>query len=78
MTMAELIPQIQQLSAIDKRHILALLQSDLGSVVDASAVDPLDRMANQLADEFQACFDGAVPVVSDQALTSAGIYEEHP
>jgi hypothetical protein len=78
MTIAELIPQIQQLSAIDKRHILALLQSDLGPVVDASVVDPFDVMANQLADEFQTCFDGAVPVIPDQALTSAGIYEEHP
>ncbi len=78
MTIAELIPQIQQLSVTDKRHILALLQSDLGAPVDASAADPLDVMANQLADEFQACFNAAVPVVPDQALTRAGIYGEHP
>jgi antitoxin ParD1/3/4 len=37
-----------------------------------------ERLADQLADEFEGCFEGDVPVLSDQAINREGIYGEHP
>jgi hypothetical protein len=73
MSVTELLPQIQQLSPTDKRQILEFLQADL-----AVGADRLEQLSDQIADEFQACFDGAIPKISDRALTRAGIYEDHP
>jgi hypothetical protein len=73
MGIAELLPQIQQLSPMDKRQILEFLQGDL----DVGG-DQVEQLSDQIADEFQACFNGAVPQIPDRALTRAGIYEEHP
>jgi hypothetical protein len=73
MSIIELLPQIQQLSPTDKRQILEFLQVDL-----AAGDDYLEQLSDQIADEFQACFDGAIPKIPDRALTRAGIYEDHP
>jgi hypothetical protein len=70
MSVTELLPQIQQLSPTDKRQILEFLQVDL-----AAGDDHLEQLSDQIADEFQACFDGAIPKIPDRAFIRAGIYE---
>jgi hypothetical protein len=37
-----------------------------------------EAIADQLADEFQLYFGATAPVLSDYAISRAGIYEEHP
>jgi hypothetical protein len=69
MSVADLLPQIQQLSRTDKRQILEFLQVDLDV-----EIDQLELLSDQIADEFQACFHGAVPQISDRAFTRAEIY----
>jgi hypothetical protein len=73
MSVTELLPQIQRLSLLDKQQILQFLQADL-----KAGDDQLEAIADRLADEFQACFNDAVPRIPDEALTRSGIYEEHP
>jgi hypothetical protein len=73
MSVTELLPQIQRLSLVDKQQILQFLQADL-TVSD----DRPEAVADRLADEFQACFNDAVPHIPDEALTRTGIYEDRP
>ncbi len=40
--------------------------------------DEFEGFADQLADELAACIETDVPVLSDYAISRAGIYEEHP
>jgi hypothetical protein len=40
--------------------------------------DEFEAVADQLADEFAACVGPNVPVLSDYAISRAGIYEDHP
>jgi len=40
--------------------------------------DEFEAVADQLADEFAACVGPNVPVLSDYAVSRAGIYEDHP
>jgi hypothetical protein len=72
MSVAELLPQIQQLSLTDKRQILEFLQVELDVRIDL-----VELLGDQIADEFHACFDGAIPQIPDRALTRAEIYGSH-
>ncbi|MBE9008692.1 hypothetical protein IQ250_00490 [Pseudanabaenaceae cyanobacterium LEGE 13415] len=40
--------------------------------------DDFEAIADQLADEFQQYIGSSVPTLSDEAVSRAGIYEEHP
>ncbi len=41
--------------------------------------DEFEVLADRLADTFQACIDSLdMPVLSDDAVSRAGIYQEHP
>lgn len=39
--------------------------------------EEFEAIADNLADEFEACVRGNVPILSDYAVSRAGIYEEH-
>jgi len=40
--------------------------------------EEFDAIADRLADEFQIYTEATVPLLSDYAMSRAGIYEEHP
>ncbi|MFB2973818.1 hypothetical protein ACE1CD_33055 [Aerosakkonema sp. BLCC-F183] len=40
--------------------------------------EEFEAIADNLADQFEACVRGNVPILSDYAVSRAGIYEEHP
>jgi antitoxin ParD1/3/4 len=40
--------------------------------------DEFETVADLLADEFAACVKSPAPVLSDYAVSRAGIYEDHP
>jgi len=45
---------------------------------DQLSDDEFEAAANQLADELAACVGPDAPVLSDYAVSRAGIYEDHP
>ena len=42
------------------------------------SIEEFEAIAKQLADEFEACVKPDVPLLSDYAVSRAGIYEKHP
>ncbi|MBD2180040.1 hypothetical protein H6S82_12650 [Planktothrix sp. FACHB-1355] len=46
--------------------------------ISAREDEELEAIADNLADQFEACVGTNVPVLSDYAVSRAGIYEEHP
>lgn len=52
----------------------ALLRELLDTLTDAE----FEAVADQLANELIACRDPKAPVLSDHAVSRAGIYEDHP
>lgn len=40
--------------------------------------EAFETIADRLADEFSACVGANVPILSNYAVSRAGIYEEHP
>ena len=52
----------------------ALLRERPDALTDAE----FEAVADQLADELTACRRSNAPVLSDYAVSRAGIYEDHP
>lgn len=50
----------------------------LGEAPNQAHDDEFELLADRLADEFASCFDSSVPMLSDEALSRASIYGEHP
>jgi prevent-host-death family protein len=46
--------------------------------VNSLSDDEFEAVADSLADEFAACVKSPTPVLSDYAVSRAGIYEDHP
>lgn len=43
-----------------------------------TSIEELDARVKQLTDTFSACVKPDVPLLSDEAVSRAGIYQEHP
>ncbi|MDJ1177349.1 type II toxin-antitoxin system ParD family antitoxin [Roseofilum sp. BLCC_M91] len=43
-----------------------------------TSIEEFDAMLKQLTDTFTACVKPDVPLLSDEAVSRAGIYQEHP
>lgn len=50
----------------------------LGKIPNQPNDDEFEVLADRLADEFASCFDSGIPMLSDDALSRASIYGEHP
>ncbi|MEE8583655.1 MAG: hypothetical protein V3T83_02265 [Acidobacteriota bacterium] len=74
------------ISRHDKESVHRVLSDALGPTVEAllqrkparRSVEDYEAMAERLVDEFEALTAGQAPVLSDEALSRAGIYEGHP
>ncbi|MCU0567841.1 MAG: hypothetical protein MUF49_14725 [Oculatellaceae cyanobacterium Prado106] len=42
------------------------------------SLDEFEKLADQISEEFALCFDAGIPLLSDAAVSRAGIYEDHP
>ncbi|HEY9852770.1 MAG TPA: hypothetical protein V6D28_25075 [Leptolyngbyaceae cyanobacterium] len=62
------------------RHREASRLKQVGSKNEISGEEDeeFEAIADNLADEFEACVRGNVAILSDYAVSRAGIYEEHP
>jgi uncharacterized membrane protein YgcG len=57
---------------IEKQDAIATL------ILNQLQEDDFESIADQLADEFQQYVGLGRPTLSDEAVSRAGIYEEHP
>jgi len=70
----------------DAEQVRQLLTEALAPMVDTWLQQPPDQLrddefevlADQLADTLAACLAPGTPTLSDDAVSRAGIYEEHP
>ncbi|PSB24529.1 hypothetical protein [Stenomitos frigidus] len=53
-------------------------QSSLSNLDTTMRDQDFETLTNQLLDEFDKCVDPNLPLLSDYAVSRAGIYEEHP
>jgi hypothetical protein len=64
--------------AIANDKLLNLNHLKVENSVSSLEDEAFEAIANQLADELIACVGSNVPMLSDYAVSRAGIYEEHP
>jgi antitoxin ParD1/3/4 len=87
----ELSPDVQarlraKIARQDAESIRQLLADTFAPTVEALLQQPGDQMnedefeaiADSLADEWAACVKSPTPILSDYAVSRAGIYEDHP
>lgn len=63
------------------REALQLLEEHHGLLDQhqpIKSIEEFDGMVKQLTDAFAACVQPDVPLLSDYAVSRAGIYQEHP
>lgn len=63
---------------ITNDELLNLYPLEMENSVSYLEEEEFEAIANQLADELIACVGSNVPMLSDYAVSRAGIYEEHP
>lgn len=85
---AEIVLKLHSLSEVKVREVLDFVDF-LSSHKESLNSPPLDNnlppeaetfeaIADRLADEFQRYAGTTLPVLSDYAVSRAGIYEDHP
>lgn len=77
------LPEVKILEVLDfvefltwnkERSISQQVESDVTSQEEQE----FEAIADQMADEFEIFIGSSIPVLSDYAVSRAGIYEEHP
>ncbi len=76
------LPEVKILEVLDFVEFLTLKKEHLTLRQMGNDLlqedEEFEAIADQLADEFKVYVGTTVPVLSDYAVSRAGIYEEHP
>jgi hypothetical protein len=77
------LPEVKILEVLDFVEFLTwnkerLISQQIESDVTSQKDQEFEAIANQVADEFATFVGLSIPVLSDYAVSRAGIYEEHP
>ena len=82
-TEAKLRESLARHDAAQTRQLLAeafasTVEAMLQQTSEPSNDDQFELIADQLAAEFAACVGSDAPLLSDYAVSRAGIYQDHP
>lgn len=77
------LPEVKILEVLDFVEFLTwnkerLISQQVESDVTSHEDREFEVIADRVADEFEISIGSSIPVLSDYAVSRAGIYEEHP
>jgi antitoxin ParD1/3/4 len=58
--------------------LIPTVEALLWQIPEQLSEDEFETLADQLAAELVACLESDAPILSDYAVSRAGIYEDHP